>query len=169
MKIKVSDFTSFIHKITQLLHNWLEETSLHGIPKINRSKNPITKIGWSVFVFVSFTCSLFFIFSSLATYLSYKVVSQLSTIRQSSLIFPVVTFCSKQAFKTSSPSINQLINLTIQSNLNMGSTLLNSSSLINNSDLYYEYTGIYLLNQQNYSRRDSCFATHKMLFSTQKK
>jgi hypothetical protein len=140
-----------------LLHGWLQETSLHGIPKIYRTESHVTKVYWSIFVFISMAFSLYFIYVSIYSYLLYSVVSQTNIVRQPSILFPVVTVCSKQSYKLSSNAsspVNKIRNLALEMNLKMFEEFANSSTDLNTLELYYEYLGTYLASQQNFSKTE---------------
>lgn len=87
-------------KSTDLIREWAEVTSFHGIPNIARSKFIVSKIIW-LFVFaIALAFSIFSIITQFVDYYSRSVLTTIEMTEDSMITFPAVTLCNLNPFST---------------------------------------------------------------------
>ena len=84
---------SFVNKIRKHTHNSLENSTLHAIPNILKSKEIIKKIVWTIFFIISFGFCLYFISKNLLDLFENEVVTNVDLIHEEHPIFPKITIC----------------------------------------------------------------------------
>ncbi len=81
-------------KLRRAFQNWVDHTTLHGIPYIYDSSSLFVKFIWTaVFCgFFAFACWL--LNKSFITFLNYETDTSVSRLKVSEITFPAVTFCN---------------------------------------------------------------------------
>jgi len=85
-------------EIKKLIVDLISDSTIHGLPKVFKSKTIAIKFIWSVcFLFCGFFCGLM-VFKTIELYLDFQVVTNIKTITQIPAVFPVVTLCNMNQF-----------------------------------------------------------------------
>ena len=78
----------------QLITNFCEETTLHGVNKIG-SKNTICyKVTWALFLMIMLILTKYFISKSITEFFTYKTVANIEIVQNTELEFPAVIICN---------------------------------------------------------------------------
>lgn len=81
-------------KVKKIIISGIENSSLHGLPNILRSKLLIVKITWTIILLVFGAYSFFSASKSVLDYFSRPVVTNINVIYDRSTVFPAVTICN---------------------------------------------------------------------------
>lgn len=80
--------------------SWSSKSTSHGYPKIFNSDKVLVKVIWSVcFIVATTTCS-YVVIQNIFNYLKYEVASRITVVHESSMEFPIITFCNRNPFTT---------------------------------------------------------------------
>ena len=85
--------TSFQMQTMDILKEFLEATTIHGLYYISTCKSRIAKAGWMVVVALGFAASTFLIHSSFADWAESPVATTITPYSVAELPFPNVTIC----------------------------------------------------------------------------
>ncbi len=88
-------------KIKNTIKSIIEDSTVHGIPRLLKSNSLISKITWIIFFCLSTSCCIYLIISAIFNYLQYSVVTTIETIIEIPTILPVITICNLDQFQTS--------------------------------------------------------------------
>lgn len=80
--------------IKQVLMEWAEVSTSHGLPRVLRVKRLYLKIIWGLCFLGSLGFCIFLIYRSISDFLEYQVVTQIRLIPERPIIFPTVTICN---------------------------------------------------------------------------
>ena len=86
--------------IKETIKSILEDSTIHGIPRILKSKSWISKIAWIIFLCISTSFCLNLIITAVFNYLKFDVVTTIETITKLPADFPVVTICNLHQLQT---------------------------------------------------------------------
>jgi hypothetical protein len=83
----------------------IQESTCHGFPRVLKTQRTLIKIMWIGLVLVSLAGCSYMIFSLLANYFSYEVVTKIRVLPQVEINFPRVTICNTNPFLTNQSSV----------------------------------------------------------------
>ena len=112
-----------LKEIKEKCKNLASVSTAYGISKIFNSETIFIKIYWLCFILISSCGASYYIFSDIAQYLNYEVVSLVKYQYEQPTEFPTVTFCSYSKKYFDNKNISQLI---ISTHLNYDFSLINS-------------------------------------------
>ena len=72
----------------------VEELTIHGVPRISKSKNKFFKSFWVTFSIASIVLCGIFISQNVKAYLKFSYLSNIDFIYENPMRFPTITFCS---------------------------------------------------------------------------
>ena len=87
-------------EIKEHLINWATSSSNVGITNIFRNRNVIIKLIWLCFTLLSTVYCIYSIVQSIQKYYQYDVVSQIESVYQNPIDFPMITICHGNPFVT---------------------------------------------------------------------
>jgi hypothetical protein len=87
-------------KLKILIKSIIEDSTIHGIPRLFKSNSWISKIAWIIFCCISTSFCVYLIISSILIFLQYNVVTTIETTNEIPSYFPVITFCSLNQLQT---------------------------------------------------------------------
>ena len=115
---------------TVSLSKFADETSMHGLSNVFKTKSKSRKVIWVLFLVSALSASLFYIITRLSDYLSYSASStsrdQYDNIEHT-LPFPAVTICNNNPFLFSrnrlrSNLVREIVDLLLQIELDRSFT-----------------------------------------------
>ena len=143
---KNDDFKDIIEdkkNVKLILVNQLKEFCLssttHAIPNIFRSENIFLKIMWIIFFLLSSGVCLYLIVQSFQDFFSYPVTTTVQIINEPKVVFPTISICNINPFKTGNDNITKIYNSTLANvdlNFVPNLKLLTSSRYIKNYTYY---------------------------------
>lgn len=80
--------------------NWIQDSSLHGFPKIFKTDISILKIIWIIFIGLSISGCCFFIFNTVNNFLKFEVTTVIRRKPQNPIKLPAFSICHKDFFLT---------------------------------------------------------------------
>ena len=110
-------FDQLTAKYGQILNEFCQQTTSHGIPNIVRATYRPLKIMWIIFFLLATSVSIYLAISSIGNYLDYEVVTKISVVTQQPAEFPTITICNRNAIfsfidkNTSDAIIENITNL----------------------------------------------------------
>jgi hypothetical protein len=150
---------SKLDAIVEELKRWFQDTTIHGIPKIYKTKNVFLRTFWIVGYFSCLVYLLYAIMAGFLHFLEFDVITQVMQKRHGSMPFPTISICNKYPFKMySNPNVTQIIT-SIYSNPEVVSGMTNKSMSLYDLDRDLEYMARYALLEQDFNR------THRLQFS----
>ena len=87
-------------KIKNLIKSIIEDSTIHGIPRLLKSNSWISKIAWIIFFCISTSFCLYLIVSSILSFLQYNVVTTIETTNEIPSYLPVITICNLNQLQT---------------------------------------------------------------------
>lgn len=81
-------------KIKLAVKNLIEEASVHGLPKIIKSKRIITKAMWAFCFFLSSSACFYYSIKTLVDYLDYETITNVNVYSEIPTDFPTISLCS---------------------------------------------------------------------------
>ena len=87
-------------KIKEILKEFGQLTTLHGIPNILRAKYLTLKIIWILFFLIATAAAFYMISSSIINYLNFEVVTRITLVNEQPFDFPTITICNRNLFNT---------------------------------------------------------------------
>jgi hypothetical protein len=93
-------------KLLERLEEFCLNSSTHGIPSIYRSNNYILKSLWIVFTLGSTGLCFYLMALSIIEFLSYPVITNIEIVKEVPTLFPTVSFCNLNPYKTEDPKID---------------------------------------------------------------
>ena len=82
--------------LKQSIVNLMESLTIHGLPKIIRSKFKILKLWWLTLTLISISLAILFIRQTLIEYFRYNVITEVCIVDVSEIEFPTITICKVQ-------------------------------------------------------------------------
>jgi hypothetical protein len=80
----------------------LADSSVHGIPRLVRSKSFLSKVVWTFFFTISFFYCVFVIFETIFDFLEYKTVISFDNYPEVPSLLPAITICNLNPYQTKS-------------------------------------------------------------------
>lgn len=91
-------------KMSQLMETfkeWLSSSSCHGFPRaLDNSGSKFLFILWIIFPICAAGGAIYFISSTVSSYLDYDVVTNINVYNENSALFPSVSICNQNPFVT---------------------------------------------------------------------
>lgn len=97
---RISKTNPYKIKISQ----WAETSTIHAIPNISRTKNPLVKIIWLISFICGACLSFYMTVTSIQNYLEFNVVSKIRVVDEAPISFPTVSICNLSPFVTQKAS-----------------------------------------------------------------
>jgi hypothetical protein len=121
-------------KINETIISIIEDSTIHGIPRLVKPNSWISKIAWILFFIGSISYCLYLIVTALLSFLQYNTVTNIQTITEIPANFPVITICNLNQLQTniSFDFIQRYSNLK-QANLIKNFQLISQLSSYNDS------------------------------------
>jgi hypothetical protein len=82
------------------LNEFSTNTTTHGVPSCARTMRLPIRIMWFVFIMISSAACVYFVFTTVQSYLKYEVVSQIRVIPNRPMPYPLMTICNANLFPT---------------------------------------------------------------------
>jgi hypothetical protein len=137
-------------KILAELRLWLEQTTIHGVPRIYRTRSLLLRIFWLACFTLCASYLLYALVKTLIDYAECDVTTNISQQRAPSIPFPTITVCNKYPFKVNAnPAVAAIIQASY-SNLSAQST----PKSLYNVDKQLEYLTRSSLLNRNFSHSD---------------
>jgi hypothetical protein len=107
-----------IKKIKETIKSIIEDSTIHGLPRVLKSNSWTSKIAWILFFIGSTSICLNLIITAILSFLKYKTVTNIETITEIPARFPIITICNLNQLQTNNTFdfIQRYSNLT-QNNL----------------------------------------------------
>ncbi len=96
-----------VKTLKELLQEYADNCTIHGVPRIVKSKYQILKLFWFVLIMSSLGGCSFFILSTTMDYLNFDVISNFNVHYSVPMELPTVTICNMNSY-------NQRANYTIE-------------------------------------------------------
>jgi hypothetical protein len=80
--------------------NFMQLTTLHGIPNIIRSERTLLKLIWGIAFIVSTCACAYMVIKTFTAYLDFEVVTKINVANELPAVFPAVSFCNIHPFTT---------------------------------------------------------------------
>ena len=81
-------------KIKETIKSIIEDSTIHGIPRLVKPNSWISKMAWILFFIVSISYCIYLILTAILDYLQYNTVTNIETIKDMPADFPVITICN---------------------------------------------------------------------------
>ena len=86
--------SSKLFYLKSMLARSVQDTTVHGIPRIFLSNNLVLKVMWSIFCLVSISGCSVLIAQSCNEFYNYDVITKTRIVNQDTIKFPAVTVCN---------------------------------------------------------------------------
>jgi len=86
--------------IKENIKSIIEDSTIHGSPRVLKSNSWISKIVWTIFFCLSSSCCVYLIISATLSFLQYSVVTSIETITEIPANFPAITICNLNKLQT---------------------------------------------------------------------
>ena len=83
----------------KLVKEYIDNCTIHGVPRLVKSKNTLLRIFWFLLIISSLGGCSFFILSSTMDYLNYDVISNFNVHNSVPMELPTVTICNMNSYK----------------------------------------------------------------------
>ena len=80
----------------------LADSTVHGIPRLLKSKSYLSKVVWAFFFIISFSYCVYVIFETVFDYLEYKTVVSFDNYPEVPSLLPAITICNLNPYQTKS-------------------------------------------------------------------
>lgn len=93
-------FTNIMDKPKNLKETFkenIEELTIHGLPRISKSRNRFFKFFWCSFSIASFVLCGIFISQNVRAYFKFSYSSNIGFYYENPMQFPTITFCSSSS------------------------------------------------------------------------
>jgi hypothetical protein len=81
------------NSIKKIIIDCAENTSIHGLPSLMKSKMLLFKILWGLFILGSVNGCVLLIYNGIIDYLKYEVLTKYHVIKNETMPLPMITFC----------------------------------------------------------------------------
>jgi hypothetical protein len=92
----------------KVAREWAEDSSIHGIGNISKNGKLLVRILWLVCILIAVGYCAYVLSQNVIAFMEHGVNSQVSITRQSSIQFPVVTFCNKNILRANYSDVRLL-------------------------------------------------------------
>ena len=92
--------TSLLNELKSVFLKRLASTTIHGLPRIVESKNPILRFIWLFCFMLSFGACIYYISSNMIEFFNYDETSQIQFVQESPVLFPAVEVCNSNPYQT---------------------------------------------------------------------
>jgi hypothetical protein len=97
--------------IKKRLFSIISDSTMHGIPRLIKSKSLISKIIWAFFFVTCAAGCIYLILSSICTYLEYNDVTSIEIITEIPAKFPVVSICNLNKVLKKNPFVSEILDM----------------------------------------------------------
>ena len=91
--LKYSFEITKIKEAKKIVTTLLDNTTIHGIQNVLRTKNLFLKIVWTLFILASICIGIYYIIDSSLDYLKYSTVTTIKVIDEKQAEFPTISVC----------------------------------------------------------------------------
>lgn len=145
----ISKNKSLFFKTKTLFVEWCKESSSHGIPNIASTDNLLIRIIWIFSFSLSLSYCCYLLLGTLFNYLSYPVYVKTELVSETPSLFPAISICNLDSFKTDEPRNEAEFDEMIRDS---------NVTLINSASYYLEsITRVlrgYITNQKNQDKKN---------------
>ncbi len=78
------------------LFEFILSSTIHGLPRILKSKYPFSKFIWAIFSCIALASCSYLIYDKCSNYLEYQVITNSQKLTENSAEFPTVTICANK-------------------------------------------------------------------------
>ena len=89
----------------------ISDSTMHGIPRLIKSKSLISKIIWTLFFVTCTAGCIYLILSSICTYLEYNDVTSIEIITEIPAKFPVVSICNLNKVLKTNRLVSEILDM----------------------------------------------------------
>jgi len=89
----------------------IEDSTIHGIPRVIKSKSLISKIIWTSFFVVCAAGCIYMILTTIFSYLEYKDVTSVEIITDIPATFPMITLCNLNKIQKKNEIISEIVKM----------------------------------------------------------
>jgi len=97
--------------IKKRIFSIIEDSTMHGIPRLIKSKSLISKIIWALFFVTCAAGCIYLILSSVCTYFEYGDVTSIEIITEIPAKFPVVSICNLNKILKTHPVVSEILDM----------------------------------------------------------
>ena len=87
-------------EIKKLFYEWIDKTTVHGLPNSAKEKRKALRIFWFLSFFASILFCIFLVTKNFESYFNYEKVSQVEMINEVPSVFPAISICNLNTFAT---------------------------------------------------------------------
>jgi hypothetical protein len=87
-------------KIKETIKSIIEDSTIHGIPRLVKPNSWISKIAWMLFFIGSISYCIYLILTAILDYLQFNTVTNIETIKDMPADFPIITICNLNQLQT---------------------------------------------------------------------
>ncbi len=87
-------------KLKNIVKSIIEDSTIHGLPRILKANNLISKITWIICSCISTGFCLYLIVAAIINFFEYKVMTTIETKTEMPANFPVITICNLNQLQT---------------------------------------------------------------------
>ena len=103
--INQSNRTNNSSQIKEKIRDYLQSTTIHGLPNIVRTSSKLFQIIWLISFIISACLCVFYTFQTISDYLSFNTVTTFKLVSLDQTLFPTVSFCANPSFSGSIDNI----------------------------------------------------------------
>jgi hypothetical protein len=96
-------------QIKEKIRDYLQSSTIHGLPNIVRTNSKLFQIIWLISFIISACLCVFYTFQTVSDYLGFNTVTTFKLVNLDQTLFPTVSFCANPSF---SGSIDNIIMAT---------------------------------------------------------
>jgi len=85
--------------LKQCFHDFLANSTMHGLPNFERSHVTLVKISWVLVTLASLIAGFYNIWATLVDFYNYDVITNVGRADAISMIFPAITVCAKDFYQ----------------------------------------------------------------------
>ena len=89
----------------------ISDSTIHGIPRVIKSKSLISKIIWTSFFAVCTAGCIYMILTTIFSYLEYKDVTSVEIITDIPATFPMITLCNLNKIQKNNHIVSQIVKM----------------------------------------------------------
>jgi hypothetical protein len=92
-------------QIKEKIRDYLQSSSIHGLPNIVRANGKLFQIIWLISFIISACLCVFYTFQTISEYLSFNTITTFKLVSLDQTLFPTVSFCANPSFNGSIDNI----------------------------------------------------------------
>jgi hypothetical protein len=121
-------------KIKNKIKSIIEDSTIHGLPRLLKSNSWISKIAWTLFFISSINYCIYLVITSLLSYLEYNTVTNFELITEIPAKFPAISICNLNKIQKKNPIVSEIISMYSNVTPNIYQNFLIMNSLVNLND-----------------------------------